>query len=147
MVCKSLALIASAALFITSCNNDKTEEPAVETKVENYSVQAPLPDSAGVEKTPATVNQVQVDASASAPKGNSVGSPALNPAHGQPGHRCDLAVGAPLPATENKNVNAVPSVKLENSKPALNPAHGQPGHRCDLAVGAPLDTPMPTTNK
>lgn len=51
----------------------------------------------------------------------------LNPAHGQPGHRCDIAVGQPL--------NSKPEKKVSGN---MNPAHGQPGHRCDLPVGAPL---------
>ncbi len=60
---------------------------------------------------------------------------ALNPAHGQPGHRCDIAVGDSLgsiPATTSVNT-ALPAQKL-------NPAHGEPGHRCDIAVGAPLNS-------
>ncbi|WP_167605303.1 hypothetical protein [Maribellus sediminis] len=48
-----------------------------------------------------------------------------NPPHGQPGHRCDIPVGDPLPATASNN-------------PKLNPPHGQPGHRCDIPVGSPL---------
>lgn len=48
-----------------------------------------------------------------------------NPPHGQPGHRCDIPVGDPLPVVTNSNVK-------------LNPPHGQPGHRCDIAVGSPL---------
>ncbi|RZK58557.1 MAG: hypothetical protein EOO91_07995 [Pedobacter sp.] len=77
----------------------------------------------------------------------------LNPAHGQPNHRCDIAVGAPLnskpaPAivsTSNPKVTVTPpgtttaQVPLLNEKgQRLNPAHGQPNHRCDIAVGAPL---------
>jgi hypothetical protein len=89
---------------------------------------------------------------------------ALNPAHGAPGHRCDIAVGAPL---NSAPVNKVPSqspVQLQQpvQMPApvqptapnnptntvtpattaagLNPAHGQPGHRCEIAVGAPLNS-------
>ncbi len=50
----------------------------------------------------------------------------VNPAHGQPGHDCSIAVGAPL-----TNANAA-------SEPKINPAHGQPGHDCSVAVGAPL---------
>jgi len=85
---------------------------------------------------------------------NTKGSSAPNPAHGQPGHRCDIAVGAPLnsPAT----TPAQPQVKTVSSGQApvvvtptasaapadpnakLNPAHGQPGHDCSIAVGAPL---------
>ena len=84
--------------------------------------------------------------------------PTLNPAHGQPFHRCDIQVGAPIdsapqqnPAPQmapqqssNSNFNTSPiapaaaPVQATGPKPALNPAHGQPHHRCDLQVGAPL---------
>jgi hypothetical protein len=70
----------------------------------------------------------------------------LNPKHGEPGHRCDIAVGAPLnsaPAAATPSLNtssaaaATPILKSAVSG-KLNPQHGQPGHRCDIAVGAPL---------
>ena len=83
------------------------------------------------------------------------GTVAMNPAHGQPGHRCDIQVGAPLnstpaPTTINTNqtqqmqtvVNPTPapvSAPVSSGGGAKNPAHGQPGHRCDIAVGAPLN--------
>ena len=71
----------------------------------------------------------------------------LNPKHGEPGHRCDIAVGAPLnsaPAAATPTINtssaAAPATPLLKSAGSvkLNPQHGQPGHRCDIAVGAPL---------
>ncbi|WP_395804380.1 hypothetical protein [Daejeonella sp.] len=70
----------------------------------------------------------------------------LNPAHGQPGHRCDISVGAPLNSVPSKSVattqtQTVKSAPVTQAAPAglkVNPAHGQPGHRCELAVGAPL---------
>ena len=87
---------------------------------------------------------------------------ALNPQHGQPGHRCDIAVGAPLnaPATNiQPNVSAIPTTTTSSATPStnidaqkvvlpkvntstvgLNPKHGEPGHRCDIAVGAPLNS-------
>lgn len=75
---------------------------------------------------------------------------AMNPAHGQVGHRCDIAVGAPLNSSPNKTVStSAPSVmnSAPNSKtttavtnPGMNPPHGQAGHRCDIAVGAPLNS-------
>lgn len=90
--------------------------------------------------------------------------PTLNPAHGEPYHRCDIEVGAPLnsppaaqtpvpqaaqqvPANGGFNTNpispsAAPAPSVSSSvatpKPALNPPHGEPHHRCDLQVGAPL---------
>lgn len=60
-----------------------------------------------------------------------VTSAGLNPAHGLPGHRCDLPVGAPLTISAEKKLSAP-------IQPKTNPQHGMPGHRCDLAVGAPL---------
>ena len=91
----------------------------------------------------------------------------LNPAHGEPGHRCDISVGAPLNGAANKTPATTPAISTTipanqspvviNSAPTvtapaiittpvttvaagMNPAHGQPGHRCDISVGAPLST-------
>lgn len=80
----------------------------------------------------------------------------LNPAHGQPGHRCDLAVGAPLnpgatanpaSAAGNKGMTAQaiqtsPQIVSTPAKTAkgMNPPHGQPGHVCGIPVGAPLNS-------
>lgn len=82
-------------------------------------------------------------------------APGMNPPHGQPNHRCDIAVGAPLnsPKGENPNSKMVqPQVQPQPVQPqqgtatitpaktadGMNPPHGEPGHRCDVAVGAPL---------
>jgi uncharacterized protein YvpB len=73
----------------------------------------------------------------------------LNPAHGQPGHRCDIPVGQPLnskPQPANQTATTVTPPSTAPLKPdtlfakGLNPAHGYPGHRCDIAVGQPLNT-------
>jgi hypothetical protein len=86
----------------------------------------------------------------------------LNPAHGQPGHRCDIYVGQPLdskpvaglsqPAQAgNPTTASTPQVVTATpqpvkTEPGMNPPHGQPGHRCDIEVGKPLNSkPLPTT--
>lgn len=85
----------------------------------------------------------------------------INPAHGQPGHRCDIAVGAPLNSAPSKgqtttaqpvqtvqvNPNQQNVVTTTTAAPVkvakgMNPSHGQPGHRCDIPVGAPLNSPV-----
>ncbi len=75
-------------------------------------------------------------------------SGALNPEHGKPGHRCDIAVGAPLNSTPTTGASSQPKVISTPLAPTgnagLNPQHGQPGHRCDIPVGAPLNS-KPTT--
>ncbi len=73
---------------------------------------------------------------------------ALNPKHGSPGHRCDIAVGAPLNSTAQPAQQNAPVIQTLPAQPKalpksggtvkLNPAHGQPGHDCAIAVGKPL---------
>ncbi len=96
---------------------------------------------------------------------NATASIGLNPEHGKPGHRCDIAVGAPLtdPAKNTTaqastfpnipaNNEAVNPATTATTNPAtvasgMNPQHGQPGHRCDIAVGAPLNSPVKNTTQ
>ncbi|ODS88942.1 MAG: hypothetical protein ABS44_06315 [Chryseobacterium sp. SCN 40-13] len=81
-------------------------------------------------------------------------APGMNPPHGEPGHRCDIAVGAPLssapakPAAAPQQTQTITPVSnpapvaekaaTASTAPGMNPPHGEPGHRCDIAVGAPL---------
>lgn len=78
-----LALI-SFSLIVVSC---KKEEEAATTETQTNATEATATAPEGA--TPAQTT----------PTGE---KPALNPAHGQPFHRCDIAVGAPLdgPATQ-----------------------------------------------
>jgi hypothetical protein len=84
----------------------------------------------------------------------------MNPAHGQPLHRCDIPVGAPLnsPVATAKNTPVTQQIISQQSQSVatdptntvttpvvttptpegMNPPHGQTNHRCDIAVGAPL---------
>jgi len=80
----------------------------------------------------------------------SVTAPGMNPPHGQPNHRCDIAVGVPLDSPPGTGKSTPPAVSQPNvpaqtttpsTAPGMNPPHGQPNHRCDIAVGAPLNSP------
>lgn len=76
---------------------------------------------------------------------------ALNPAHGQPGHRCDIPVGAPLDGSAPTSTQVKPQAPTNNispvrvnnygttATPKKNPPHGQPGHDCTIPVGADLN--------
>jgi hypothetical protein len=126
-------------IFLVSCdtNTDNKEQVAAPSV-------SPL--------TTAPVSPVNNDTAAAFKAGVT-----LNPQHGQPGHRCDIAVGAPLnaPATSiQPEVSATTAPvtttttidtkkvlpEVNSSSTALNPKHGEPGHRCDIAVGAPLNS-------
>ena len=88
-----------------------------------------------------------------APTNNNV---KLNPEHGKPGHRCEIAVGAPLNSEPNNTQKSIPTTKgqispiqfQQNSTPStpkantisnpnakINPPHGQPGHICESGAG------------
>lgn len=79
-----LALVSFSLLFV-SC---KKEEEAAATETQTDATEA----TTAAPKVTATPTQTK-------PTGE---KPALNPAHGEPFHRCDIAVGAPLdgPATQ-----------------------------------------------
>ncbi len=122
------ALIVSVSLF-QSCK-DKVEESAETVEAVNT-----------VEQNKAALQSVDPNTAAGQV------AEGLNPAHGQPGHRCDISVGAPLNTPAGGNTSTTPvqtqsatPIKMETTtnSGALNPAHGQPGHRCDITVGAPL---------
>lgn len=108
--------------------------------------------SGGMPQQIVQVQQPQNQQSYVGPKGEK-----LNPPHGQPGHRCDIPVGAPLnskpaaqPAAPQQQVTQQQIVidpqqaqqHTGTTEPGFsgkpNPPHGQPGHRCDIAVGAIL---------
>ncbi len=115
--------------------------------------------------TTTTVQQQPATTTVSTAKG-------MNPAHGQPGHNCDIEVGAPLNSAPSKNVahttptvtstppvtttqnqvvtSTTPTITSAPTKvktaPGMNPPHGEPGHRCEITVGAPLNSkPAATT--
>jgi len=122
-------------LFAVACGTAADEDEATQTLT-------PKTNDSGV-------NKIAAPQTATAPAAG--GTVALNPAHGQPGHRCDIAVGAPLnssPSTPNNSQTQAPPIIMQPAPAtapaaagsgAKNPAHGQPGHRCDIAVGAPLN--------
>jgi hypothetical protein len=155
------------AIVLISCKNETENQPPkavvpfyqVANQQQNQTVATPQPNvlyqQNGVNQNTATQTQTQtqtVAAPAAVAKG-------MNPSHGQPGHRCDIPVGAPLnsPAATGKpatsqvitqpNVTVTPSATAVTAAPTpkgMNPPHGQPGHRCDIPVGSPLNSPAAT---
>lgn len=164
-----LPLIIASAAILYSC--DKKEE----TLTEGSELTAKASDSVSGANDDSTlkiaenvelrseVTPAEITAAAAAVN-NSSARPALNPEHGQPYHRCEIPVGAPIdsapqqnsapqvmpqqntagnnfntnPISQSMSPSAPAPVQATGPKPALNPAHGEPHHRCDIEVGAPL---------
>ncbi len=155
--------IAILALAFASCKNSGNQKvPSSIPASAPTTINVPTPGVTDTSK-PVTTNTIQAAPNVQAvpatqPTTTNTGKVALNPAHGAPGHRCDIAVGAPLnspaisttiPATGNNNapIMAQPQVQplpqplpqpAGNNNARLNPAHGQPGHDCAIPVGQPL---------
>ena len=156
-----------AAFAVVSCDN-------ANSKADN----APTPSAADTatllpavaEQPVGSIGSPSDGAPAAAPLTTPAAIPtqgaALNPPHGQPGHRCEIAVGAPLGSaptataplttinpTSAPVVTPPPALPVVTPTPApvasptpvggtgtarLNPPHGQPGHTCAIPVGQPL---------
>lgn len=154
-----LAIIIGATLLV-SCKKDEevkvvegTQQPA-----QPFSGEAWLKQRVG-NQGQAKPTQIQPQ-SQQTTQGSVQTAPGMNPPHGQPGHRCEIAVGAPLNSVPSQKPQTTPQVVAPkpvekpvlnvnsnngsativgaSTPPGMNPPHGQEGHRCDVAVGAPL---------
>ena len=150
----SLALVA---LAFASCQNS--------TEGDTTGLDASDSVSMAVSQVPSSDSNSLLDAMATPPAASTTtnapaagGAGALNPEHGKPGHRCDIAVGAPLnsppgntptmaaplngaaPGMTQTPIQAAPAptVQAGGSGQRINPPHGQPGHDCAVPVGQPL---------
>lgn len=169
---KILLLISAYSGFLVGCSNTNNSTgndatPVIESSSEQNNEGAVIPAPAEIPSptiqptTDPVVTTVNPSATISAPQQQATSTAAgMNPAHGQPGHRCDIAVGAPLnspagvnPTTAAPTPSAAPApVTVPSASPAapvvtetsgvtppgMNPPHGEPGHDCAIAVGAPL---------
>ena len=166
-----LSLLIATSLLVVSC---KKETETIDTTAPKEIIMPrveSLPVAAASQVAPAPTQNMPV----TTPTGTTTQTPpvtqapvkvapGMNPSHGQPGHRCDIAVGAPLnsaakapatpagtaasspytvtqtPTSPTLNSPATPALlnPTGTTAPGMNPAHGQAGHRCDIAVGAAL---------
>lgn len=147
----------SLVLF-TSCKKELEPQASSEvTTTEGGVAESPAPEAQNMEQkfevqnpntqTVQAPNPVQTQTAATT-------APGMNPPHGQPNHRCDIAVGAPLNSPKGATPPAPMQQQIPQGKasvtpvdmasgttataPGMNPPHGQAGHRCEIAVGAPL---------
>lgn len=128
------------------------QDPALTGASNTQQSKISLPAGANPEGARVTVNPQTAAAQTAPVAAAPTTGEKLNPPHGQPGHRCDINVGAPLnskpaqqPAVTQATVSNPPTIvntqaTPQQTLPGMNPPHGQPGHRCDIAVGAPLNS-------
>jgi len=164
-----LGLFLISSIALTSCKKEMEPQESSVTTEANTAIDNTAAENAVV---PAAAQPQMMDPS----QVQQVGQPqmqqtqpakvaaGMNPAHGQPGHRCDISVGAPLnspagntakqvtpqqvtpqqappmPVGAPNNSPMLPNAPVVTA-PGMNPPHGQEGHQCSVAVGAPLPKP------
>lgn len=151
------------ALFAVLCSSacSENQETATDTPVN-------IPEQTAQEEAPVSLTPLSDESGSEVLQPASpepaapqpmAGDAGLNPAHGQPGHRCDIPVGAPLNSPAGANAASAPmaapsQMQVERALPPptapaasstpgqasgkINPPHGQPGHDCAVPVGSPL---------
>jgi hypothetical protein len=152
---RSIYYILTIAIAITCCKNNAEEISKADprtitpftqqgaTALQAQTAQQPAPEKHNLfhENNAVTTSSVVAG---------------LNPAHGQPNHRCDIPVGAPLNSPANgtvttqqpNQVQMQPQVQTITQSAiaktvtpkGMNPPHGEKNHRCDIPVGAPLNS-------
>jgi len=148
------------AFVLISCKNEAENQPPkavvpfyqVANQQQNQTLKTPQPNqSQSLYAAPSAQNTTTQAQTIAAPVTVAKG---MNPSHGQPGHRCDIPVGAPLNSpvattnpsttqvTSKPTVTVIPSTTSTPTPKGMNPPHGQPGHRCDIPVGSPLNSPV-----
>ena len=154
MTKKFLSLFVLSAFVLTSCKKELVPQDSAETPITSTEEKtiAPTTETTNTVAPQTTVQPTQVVTQAPTKT-----APGMNPPHGQAGHDCAIAVGAPLnskrtppPATpsptitttQSNTTSTAPAILNPNSQmvtaPGMNPPHGQAGHDCAVAVGAPL---------
>ncbi|MFM7054312.1 MAG: hypothetical protein ACKOKB_08750 [Bacteroidota bacterium] len=113
---KKLAILACSSLLFIACSSEGDKNPPATDSIPAINEQATdqvsvsLPDSIASNTASATTGGVK-----------------LNPPHGEPGHRCEIEVGKPLPA--DGSVPSTPgtaTISTPNSAPAITPVPNQP---------------------
>lgn len=166
---KRYILPAMISLSLIACKNDDksgylpgtTAAPSTQQSTSSNSLQPNVsiqPQTTTTQAVPQTNTTQTVVPAQTVTTNTATATPTqvakgMNPPHGQPGHRCDIEVGAPLNSKPKANTTTTTAQATPQILPApsastttqtvaagMNPAHGQPGHRCDIAVGAPLNS-------
>jgi hypothetical protein len=145
--------LLATAITVSSCKNNDEEKSKADprtvvpftqqgaTALQSQTTQQPAPQNHNLFRENNTTGTSSVVAG-------------INPAHGQPNHRCDIAVGAPLNSVANGTTQQPNQVQMQPqvqtvtqtstdkvvTPKGMNPPHGQPNHRCDIPVGSPLNS-------
>ena len=114
---KKITIIALfAALGLVSCNDKKAEPTTTTSDTTATTDAAPVDPHAGHNHAPGEGHDHDHGA-ATTNTADTKTAAGMNPAHGQPGHRCDIPVGAPLNSPPGQGAG-------QTSAPTAQPSQG-----------------------
>ena len=150
MQSKSILLfLLGSSLFFISCKKTEEAPASTEQKTETTATEKPAANDASKITTTPAPSATQTATPAGQP-------PKLNPPHGQPYHRCEIAVGAPLdgstpaqgaspaPVQQNAPKSFFKTVQSEQQTSASQPVATAPQPTPKPQV-KPTTTPTPAT--
>jgi hypothetical protein len=135
---KLIPMLALSALLVVAC---KKEESASTEDVTTEAVSTAETTETATEAEGVPTQEANVPAPAAA----STKAVALNPPHGQPGHKCEIPVGAPLDGSGGKT--PVPTANQPQSSGSL-PSNSffaqKPSGQAAASTPAATPAPQPT---
>jgi hypothetical protein len=151
-----LLLLLGTSLFFTSCKKTEEAPASTESKTETTATEKPAAnDVSNITTTPAPAATQTATPAGQPPK--------LNPPHGQPFHRCEIAVGAPLdgsapaqgqgatpppaPAQQNAPKSFFKTVQSQQQSSSTQPVATAPQPTTQTVQPKPTPTPAQTTAK
>ena len=129
--CSAVAI----SLVFAACNTGSEKTENLETSAAMPETETSLP-----QEPPATIqvsddtSQVQVQSQPiqiepmSAPPAGAKTAAGMNPPHGEPGHRCDIAVGAPLNSAPGTATGQPVQMQQSPAPAASSPVFNAPSH-------------------
>lgn len=139
---KTTYLLFITALLAVSCQKEEKASDKISAKASDSlaTIKAAEAQLANVPVTPQT-QQIIPQPNAATTNAVPVTKPGMNPPHGQPGHRCDLAVGAPL---NSKPAAVTPAPAATNQTYTVTPAGTATATKMD---GSDIQTATPVAQK
>ena len=150
-----LFFLLGSSLFFTSCKKTEEAPASTEQKTETTASETPAANDVS------TITTTPAPAAAATQTATPAGQPPkLNPPHGQPYHRCEIAVGAPLdgsapaqgatpaPAQQNAPKSFFKTVQTEQQANPTQPVATAPAPAKQVTPTQqvkPAATPAPTT--
>lgn len=121
---KTLFAIAISSILFLACNNsnDSASSPSDAASDSTMQIAEPSGTQASPQEQPIDNNSpapISPGAASSSPQPAGKTAAGMNPPHGEPGHRCDIDVGAPLNSPPKQ---AAPSEGAIQTSPGITPS-------------------------